>query len=258
MVMIFGVCTAHAGAWLLPQGEGQVISHFTYSASERAYDASRKVGARVDFKKSEQSVYVEYGLTRRVTVVASGAVQDISYIARDGRERYNGLAPARLGVRAALPSVSKRWILSVQPSLIIPSGGENVPDADLGRGGTGGELRVLAGRNLRVAGRPAFFDAQAAYEYRGSDAPQQASIDLTLGVDITRKVQLMGQVFSQYTTAGRFDADDVLENDSVKLQGSVVYKYGAKSAVQFGVFDTVTGRNTVRQSGVSVGLWQRF
>lgn len=249
--------TAYAGAWTLPKGEGQLISNAVYSNAKRAFDSNRGAGAVVDFLKSEQSVYLEYGLTPRMTVVASGALQDISYIAREGRQQYSGLGTSRLGLRYGLKPRGA-WVLSVQPSLVIPAGGESVPDADLGRGGLGGELRLLAGRNIKVGARDGFVDFQTAFDYRSGDAPEQVMIDATLGVEIISKLQVLGQAFAQYTTSGTFGADQVLENDSLRLQGSVVWRYSKKSSLQLGAFQTVLGRNTVRQQGVSLGVWQRF
>lgn len=249
---------ACAGAWTLKAGEGQVISTLSFSTADQAFDARRKAADPVAFSKTEQSVFLEYGLSSRFTLVASGAVQDITYEARDGLERFSGLAPGRVGVRMSVPSPTKPWVMAVQPSLIIPSGGETVPDADLGQGGTGAELRVLAGRNLTFGGRSGFFDAQAAYEIRDGNEPRQTSLDLTLGVSVTPKLQVLAQGFAQHTTEGLFKTDRVLENDSVKIQGSLVYRYSQKSSVQIGAFTTPLGRNTVKQSGLSVGLWQRF
>ncbi|WP_371396985.1 hypothetical protein [Fretibacter rubidus] len=248
---------AYAGAWTLPKGDGQLISTVVYSNAARAFDADRGAGAVVDFLKTEQSVYLEHGLTSRATVVASGALQDISYIARDGRQQYSGLGTSRIGLRYGLKPRGA-WVLSVQPSVVIPAGGESVPDADLGRGGLGGELRMLAGRNIKVLGHDGFIDIQTAFDYRSGDAPEQVMIDGTLGADITPKLQILGQAFAQYTTSGQFGADQVLENDSVRLQGSIVWRYSETSSLQLGAFQTVIGRNTVRQQGVSLGVWQRF
>ena len=256
-MMILLTPDVHAGAWSLPKGDGQIISTITYANARRAFDTDRKTGAVVDFLKTDQGVYLEYGLTGRATVVVSGALQDISYISREGPQQYSGLGTSRIGLRYGLKQTG-RWVLAVQPSLVIPAGGETVPDADLGRGGLGGELRMLAGRNITIAKRPGFLDVQAAFDYRSGDGPEQASMDVTLGVDIAPKIQIIGQAFAQYTTQGSFGVDQVLENDSLKLQGSIVYKYGKRSALQFGAFSTVIGRNTVQQKGVSIGLWERF
>ena len=256
-MMVFLTPKAHAGAWTLPKGEGQIISTITHSIARRAFDEGRKSGAVVDFIKTDQGLYIEYGILDRATVVVSGALQDISFISREGPQQFSGLGTSRIGLRYGLQKRGA-WVLAMQPSLVIPAGGETVPDADLGQGGLGGELRVLAGRNLTIAKRPGFLDVQAAFDYRSGDAPEQASTDVTLGVDVTPKIQVLGQAFAQYTTQGSFGVDQVLENDSLKLQASIVYKYGKRSALQLGAFSTVIGRNTVQQKGVSIGLWQRF
>lgn len=258
-MMVAAAQSAYAGAWTLPKGDAQLISTYTYSNAERAFDGDRNAGARVDFVKSEQSLYGEYGLSDKLTLVGSSAIQDISYIARDGPQSFSGFGISRLGLRYKLPDAGQ-WVRSVQGGLVVPAGGESVPDADLGQGGLGADLRLMAGRNLTVFGRPAFFDAQAYLDYRSGDAPQQLGMDFTIGVDIHPRWQLIGQSFAHYTTSGTFERDEVLENDGLRLQGSLVYRFGKdrKQALQLGVFDTIIGRNTVRQSGLSIGVWQAF
>lgn len=251
--------SAHAGAWTLPKGDAHLISTYNYANAKRAFDRDRNAGAQVDFVKSEQSLYGEYGLTDKVTLVGTSAIQDISYISRDGPQSFSGFGISRLALRYKLADAGP-WVRSVQGGIVIPAGGESVPDADLGQGGLGADLRLMAGRNLTLLGRPAFLDAQSYLDYRSGDAPQQLGVDLTLGVDIHPRWQIIGQSFAQYTTAGTFERDEVLKNDSLRVQGSLVFRFGKdqRQALQVGAFDTVTGRNTVRQSGLSIGLWQTF
>jgi len=267
---------AFAGAWTLPKGEGQIISTTTRSKAKNAFDVDRSQGARVDFAKLDQAVYIEYGVRENLTLVGSGALQDIRYISRDGLQSYSGLGTSRIGLRYKF-TTQGTWVYSIQPSFVIPDGGETVPDADLGRGGYGAEIRVLAGRNLKFFEKPAFLDLQASLDYRTGAAPEQLSFDGTLGVKVMGDVQMIGQAFAQYTTRGQFGPDVVLENDSLKLQTSIVYplrraqkdkqagdddiqpkRSVTKRSLQFGVFQTVWGRSTVKQSGVFVGLWERF
>jgi len=150
------------------------------------------------------------------------------------------------------------WALAVQPSLVVPAGGEGIPDGDLGRGGYGAEIRALAGRSWKAANMQGFIDMQIAYERRLEDAPQQIFADLTVGVRPRKNMQVIGQGFYHRTGGVLNRTDPVLENQSLKLQASVVYDFGPSTSVQIGAFRNVAGKNIVREQGGLLMLWARY
>ena len=87
---------AQAGAWNLPKGQGEVIVKYENIRAEEFYAAD---GDRVDLPGGRRdivaSVFVEYGLTDRLTLQAKGEWQD----GRDEFLDYQGLGPIELGVR---------------------------------------------------------------------------------------------------------------------------------------------------------------
>ena len=233
----------------------------------------------VEFEKLDSTLYIEYGLTDILTLVGNTTLQDVSFTSSEGPQFFRGFATSKLGLRYGIKTNS-RWKLAVQPSLVIPAGGEAVPDGDLGLGGFGGELRLLAGRPLMLGDRPGFVNAEAAYDLRSDGAPRQITADLTLGVKLFEHVQFISQGFYRHTNDALFESDAVLANESLKLQASLVVDLpklrlkkkpagddapeeanidpARRTSLQLGVFQTVAGRNIVREQGVLMTLWNKF
>ena len=270
---------AFAGAWTQEKGKGLIISGSSINRADLAFDSESKLRTPVDFEKLDSTFYLEYGVSDKLTLVGNTALQDVSYTSSEGPQLYSGFATSKLGLRYGFDSGSP-WVFAVQPSLVIPAGGEAVPDGDLGIGGFGAEIRLLAGRALTVGNRPGFFNAEAAFDQRSDGAPRQITADMTLGIQWAKHVQIIGQGFYRHTNDARFEGDAILANESLKLQASVVVdlpklrrkkkKAGDDEAqeipvnparttsLQIGVFQTVAGRNIVREQGVMMTLWNKF
>ena len=267
-----------AGAWTLAKGSGLIISGTSYNQSDLAYDGEGKLRTPVNFEKLDTTFYLEYGLSDTLTLVGSTALQDVSYTSSQGPQQFSGFSTSKIGARYGL-STDSPWVFALQPSLVIPGGGEAVPDGDLGLGGYGAELRVLAGRPLKFGTKPGFFNAEAAYDKRSGGAPTQVTLDATLGVSVTNDVQLIGQGFYRHTGGSVLERDAVLANESLKLQASLVVnlpklrllkrnagddserptaRQRRKTALQIGYFRSVAGRNIVREQGGVITLWNTF
>ena len=130
--------------------------------------------------------------------------------------------------------------------------------ADLGLGGNGIEIRALAGQSFNLFGRDGFADIQTAWVYRSHNAPDTLKTDATIGLGIHENRQILAQVFYSQTGGQIIENDRILPNRYVKLQGSMVLKRSRKTSVQFGVFQTVAGRNIVQEKGVFAAVWRRY
>lgn len=241
---------ATAGAWPTEPGRGQVIVTTTADVARRSFDDDGRPADRVAYDKREAAVFVEYGLTRRLTLVGRAAYQDVTIETGAGRDAATGWGAAELGLRAVL--VRRRAdVLSVQGAVIVPGAVENVADLYLGEGGRDAEARVLYGRALGASG---YVEAQGGWRWRSGPPPDEARLDLTLG---WRRGRWEGaaQAFALHATG----ASGARRNyDSLKLQFSASRKLNSRMRVQAGVFRTVAGRTIVRETGVFSGVWLSF
>ncbi|MGJ8563214.1 MAG: hypothetical protein ACSHXY_06645 [Alphaproteobacteria bacterium] len=248
---------AYAGAWVMPEGKGQTISTTVKNTAHRGYDDQWKLSQEADFSKFETAFYWEHGLTPKLTLIGTTAWQDVDFLSRDGRKEVQGFGTSSLGLRYQIYNQG-RTVAALQSQFVLAGEGEIVPDADLGRGGNGIEIRALVGRSFKVLGREGFFDGQSAWIYRGGSSPDSYKVDATIGVTATKKIQLLGQVFYSATGEQTLGIDRVLPNESLKLQGSVVRRRSAKTSVQAGIFRTVAGRNIVKETGFIASVWRRY
>jgi len=249
-----GAETALAGAWTLPAGEGQIISTTLYDTANRAFDADRDLVDDVFFQKIESSIFVERGLTDRITFVGSTSYQTVNYTAESGPDAFEGLGDISIGLRYNVSSGSD-WVLSVQPSFVIDGGGETIPDADLGAGNNSVDLRILYGRSGKFIARPYFLDAQMGTRIRSSGDVTKWYMDLTGGYHVSERLTLISQAFLTNTNGQTLAQDIILPNQSFKVQGSIVVKLRETLSLQVGAFQTLAGKNIVEEKAGFIGIW---
>ena len=256
--VFIGLCltsfSAHAGPWPVPVGTGQIINTTLTDRASKAYDGNGDLNLDVEFSKFDTGLFWEHGLSKDVTIVLHSSVQDISFSAGVDKASFQGLGESGVGLRSVLWQ-NERSVISTQASVIFPSSGETISDADLGFGATNYEMRVLAGRSFKFAQKDGFVDIQAAWRLRPSGNPDEYRLDGTIGWRPKEKIQLLAQGFYAQGN-GKFGI--ARQNSRLKLQTSLVYDKSAKTSYQIGVYQTVAGRNIVKENAVFVGVWQRY
>jgi len=248
---------AMAGAWPTPDGSAQIISTAVYSTAIHEFFANGKLSREASFKKLEDQIYFEYGVTSRLTAVAATSFQDVDYVGRNGPERFQGFGESQLGLRYNFLNHEK-WVLSGQLSGLISGGGEVFPDADLGSSGNGFEIRALVGHSYIFASKKGFAELQAAYRSRGGAIPEEWRLDATFGIEPRERFKIIGQGFYSRAENGLLDVDRVRNNQSLKLNLSAVYQRTENRSLQIGYYQTVWGKNIVREKAFTAGIWQKF
>lgn len=244
---------ADAGAWSLPKNQLQVISTSSYSQADALFNSDEVI----QFTKFESRVFFEYGLNERWTFVGQGVVQSLAYESSMGPVNFMGLGESSLGVRYRLYK-GINWVISIQPSLIIDGEGETVADADLGYGGSHVELRVLAGLSRKIFGSDGFAELQLGRRFRSLEGASTLSADITLGYYVSKKGQVIGQLFYTYNRGADDQADIIQTNESLKLELSYVRRLKVGQSIQFAAFQAIAGRNIIKEHGLMVSLWQLF
>jgi hypothetical protein len=257
-IVLFFVFSAHicrAGAWPMPKGRGQVISTFTWQGAARGFD--RQGNARVDllFQKYENALFMEYGLTDSWTVIARPAIQNVNLRFDSTVDAANGLGATELSIRRFLAQ-KKSWVLSMQAGGFVPGSVENGFDKPLGQKGLDWEVRALAGRSLLVMGRPGFLDIQAAFRERSFGSGNEIRLDSTLGIDLSRRLQLLGQ--ANIVIGLPSSRPSIRTVDSIKTQAGLVWFYRPRRGLQVSLSSTFMGRNVERDTGLTIGFWRRF
>lgn len=245
---------AQAGAWPAAPGTGQVISTTLFDNASQAYDDNSELTQDVFFNKSEGVIYWEHGVTEKTTLVLQSSYQDVLLRAGVDEVNFSGVGESYAGLRRVLWRDDK-WVVSGQAGVLFAGAGETVAGADLGFGTTHYEFKALIGRSFKLANRDGFIDVQAAYRKRPGNAPDEWRLDATAGWRPHKKLQILTQGF--YTASEeQFEIAD--RNRRLKLQGSVVYDRNAKTSYQIGLFQTVAGRNIVKENAFFFSVWKRY
>jgi hypothetical protein len=239
---------AYAGAWTLPQGQGQIIQTLS---GWLGWGSPAPDGGRED--KVETQTYVQYGLTDRLTII--GELSAERYALSAPKDVYAGLDTTGAGLRARIWS-NDAWTFALEATAFYGGATDASRPAQAGGAGPAADARALLGHNLTLYGFPAFIDAEAGYRVRTEGPPSEWRADLTLGVDWTPRAQILLQTFntiSQGPGTGGFPAWEAHKGEL-----SLVYALDDKWAVQVGGFGTIWRRNATSEYGAIVAIWRKF
>ncbi len=253
-----------ASAWPAPKGETLAITSYTYySADQRLGD---RTGPRmpIHFEKHEASLFVEHGLTDRVTLVAKPSVQRIrseQALPDGGVDRVDafGLGGSEVGARMLLGRPAGAAV-TLQLTALSPNTIENAAGDPVGDGGYGAEIRLLLGESWGWRRRGGFASAQLAYRARTEVDSPEARVDLTLGLRPSRDWMLLGQSFSRWSTerVSGFAQPDAQYYHQHQVQFSALRHLDEDWALQLGAFASVAGRNVLDEEGGVIALWRKY
>ncbi|MDP1737850.1 MAG: hypothetical protein Q8L23_10455 [Caulobacter sp.] len=236
---------ATAGAWPAEAGETLAILKYERSGADAAFEADGSRAAMPQRSDESVSLYVERGLTERLTLQASAGWTR----GEDVFVSYEGRGPIELGLRYAAFRTD-RSVVSLYLGAALAGEGRNAGYAAPGAGETDLEARLLAGRSAALLGRPAFVEVQLARLDR-SGLPDETRLDLTLGVEPSPRWLLLAQTY-----AGQAD-DGASVAAWIKLEVSAVRRFG-DWRLQAGWRQSLAGRSSPAEGGPVFALWRAF
>jgi hypothetical protein len=245
---------ALAGAWTLPEGTGQVVVTDTASQASRAFDSSGKLQSTPRYSKEELQVLMEYGVSDWLTAIVMPGLQHVD-IAAPVDARRTGLGYTEFGARGRLAQGAD-WVISGQGTVRVPGTLDTANPAAIGYTGVEVDVRGLFGYSFAAFGMPAFVDVQLAQRFRTGGPPNEARVDLTLGLRTAQQWLLLAQSFNVWSEG----SGSVLfpQYDYHKLQFSVLYQLNVQWSLQAGLFTTYAGSNALQENGLVLGVWYRF
>lgn len=226
----------------MPPGETLAILKYERATSDQAFDLDGELYGTPERSDTLVSLYVEHGVTDRLTVQGK-----LAWAAgEETGASYDGRGPFELGLRYTFYK-HRRAVVSVYGGVVAAGEGRNAGYADPGEGGIDFEARLLAGRSRRVLGREMFVEAQIARLVR-QDLPDETRLDLTAGFEPSPGWLLLAQSYAGWTDE---------EPQWVKLEASAVRRFGPWR-LQAGWRASVSGKASPAEAGPVVGIWRRF
>lgn len=250
---VCAVFDVRAGAFLMPQGAGQLIVGVAGIQSDRRFSASGALEPAPSWRKANIGGYFEYGLTSRLTAVVAPAVSGWAGAVATAPVGSDGSA---LGLRYGIWR-NAAHVVSLQVLVQPPVGRESQANriADDGARSFAADLRMLYGGCFDMFGWPAFVSLEPGGRLRAGGLPNALVFDGTLGVRVRSRWMVLLQTFESY----RFAASPVSPSAlSAKLAASLVYELAPSWSLQVGAFRGVAGFNTAREVGPFASLWRRF
>lgn len=268
----FSASAARAGAWLLPEGKGQVIVTTTFANARNAYDAQGRLISTPSYRKFETRAYWEHGVTPWLTAVGeagylrfqgeSTQLEYINLLTAQAKARlplsttppsgphYAGFGVSAVGARVRLYG-DDVYIVSLEGSIrAAPTSARHFLDM---RDNVQADIRLQVGRSYDLFGFPTFVDTQFGYRSRGQNG-DEIRVDATAGIRPLPDVMLMAQSFSALSPRG--GPAGVMASQKFQISG--VYDATSWLSVQVGGVFGLSGVNSPAEQGVITALWLRY
>lgn len=256
-ITLLTAVTAHAGAWLQPEGHGLLITQGRYYASDSFFDVNGQKQPQQRYTKYELQPYVEYGLTNWLTIGGTAFAQRVS---QSGEKNY-GLADPEFFARTMLWQ-GERQVISLQPLIKFAS---YFRDSGTPRGGsssTDAEISLLFGRNLTILSDRDYLDSSMGYRLRGNGRSPELRNNTTLGVHVTDDIQIIPAIRSVVVTtpdeSSAFSQNGDLDSTYVTAEIGGLVKLDGTQSVQAAFSKTVYGIQSGDGYALSLGYAQSF
>ena len=171
---------AHAGAWTLEAGRGQVVTTVTASSADEIFDSSRHLQPAAQYDKFEFQTLFEYGVYDWFTLIVAPGLQRVD-IAAPVSARRTGLGYSEFGGRARIWH-GANWVVSAQATVRVPGTFDIGNPAAIGHNRFEHDFRLLYGYSFAIGTVPAFIDLQLAQRFRSGDQPSELRFDATFGL----------------------------------------------------------------------------
>jgi len=254
--LIVSAGVAHAGAWTYRQGEGQVILQGLAARSDSEFGPSHRLYDSRPYDKVEVTLVFEYGATDWLTLIVAPQFLSVS-LGDPDPSSYAGPGYTDLGARARLWQQDGA-VVSAQVVARVPGTGDSSSAAAVGYQDAELDLRLLAGLSFVLWERPAFLDLQVAQRQRFGDPPDELRFDLTLGVRVAERWQLLAQSFNVVSEGAGEGPYFNASYEYYKAQLGAAYDLSAAVTLQAALVSTWLARNAPQENGLVLSALYRF
>lgn len=227
-------------------GKTQLILKYEDDTADEAFTPHGVIEPIVRQHDESLSLYVEHGLTRRVTLQGK-----LGWTRGDDRySSYDGRGPIELGARLVLLR-TPRTVVSVYGGGVLAGEGPDTAHAARKSGDPGVEVRLLAGRSGTLWRRYHVFGEVQLAQLTSRTLPEQTRVETTIGIEPRRRWLLLAQTY-----AGREDQRPTAPL-WLKSEWSVLHDVGSWR-VQAGWRASQIGVESPVARGPVLALWRTF
>ena len=260
---------AHAGGFPLRPGRLLLQPSVSYFFADKEWDSTgvkRPFPANGKFNSVLVSLYAEYGISRRFSVVALMPYTTNNFTQTGFSQSYSGLTDLETGIKYYLANINYIYYFSLQGTAITPMYKNTPGQPDLGYGEEGAELKLSFAGSGTLFNRNYYFDVDnGVRQYFGDQGPIQDRYNATFGLTLDRTLKNQVSVsFGGFYTASdnkKFNEENPLVTKNFQFQ-QVSVSYGHSFTRTFTVFLTggqfISGRNTGVGTSGSLALLYRL
>lgn len=242
MFHVIAASPCFSGGWSMPEGNLYSRFAFNYYTADQNFndDGDRKdFSNHGDFTDFNESLYVEYGVSKNLTLVSSLVYKHLHYEDDTIDSKTYGVGDIELATRYCL------WrnggsAFSTQGLVKFPEAYDEDKLVALGNGQYDFEIRLLFGQSLHPV-IPGYVNVEAGYRFRCEAPADEFRYLVEMGMDLTPKFY------------GRVKLDGILgignEDGTIDRMGNPT----TTADFDLGKLDTCLGCNITDQWGIEVG-----
>ncbi|MCO5937217.1 hypothetical protein NAF17_16850 [Mucilaginibacter sp. RB4R14] len=252
--------SSHAGGFPVRPKRLLLSPSFSYFYADRGWDSLRRKSLFANggqFESLGVSLYVEYGLSRRFTLVALLPYVKNTYEENTAKTVSSGLTDLEIGVRYYLANINYIYYFTVQGTFITPL----YNDLALGYKQQGAEVKFSFAGSGKVLGKNYYFTAENGFrQYFGPDGPFQDRYNGTFGLTLDRKFrhQVSVSLSGFYSTSSfkAFSPIQAINKNFAFNQVSLTYGYtfSRRLSTFLSAGHFINGRNTGDGATANVSL----
>lgn len=233
----------HAGAWTLAEGAAYNKVAFNFFTSDDTFGTGAE--GFEEFTDYTVNYYGEFGLTDRLTLITQVPLRRSENVTSGESVTNFGVGDVDIGLRYNL--LNDKWVVSSQFLYKAPFLYDEDDSLPLGNGQSDFEFRLQVGRSLYPYG---YFGVEAGYRIRAEAPSDEFRYLAEYGFDLNEKVYLR----TKLDVIRAIDSTDI-ELDTTgnpnfpnafdlgKVEGSIGYKFNARSSIEFTFTESIFGAN---------------
>lgn len=246
---------ALAQGFVMEEGEGRVIITGIYSVSDKGFDGDGNVIDIDDYRQGQIYFNGEYGLTDDLTLLFTPSLRTIEIENQPERDE-TGFQFLDFGARYRVGQIGYNTHISLQGRVRIPVDTYRDDLAQVSIDGTGVDLRGQVAHSFNIAGNDAFVIADAGYNFRSDDPPNEFKADFIAGYRPVPRFLILANLYNTWSDGRGSNGFPSYRYHNLHLTG--VYDINDTWSIQAGGLLTLDGENALRERGLILGAWVRF
>ena len=242
----------NAGAWTMPEGHAYTRLGLNYYYANKEF---LKGGSKKDykyngnFKDFNTSLYIEYGLSNRLTAITSLYYKNIKKEDDYIKMTNSGIGDIDIALKYLIFK-GKKGVFSIQTLLKIPEAYNKNDNLALGNGQYDFEIRSLAGFSLWPY-IPGYMNFELGYRWRANEPADEIRYLIELGSDFGKYIYgrvkldgILGMDNGEEKTDVNGNPTLSYNYDLGKLDITVGAKITKKMSIEFEYTPEIYGKNT--------------